>query len=471
MQSNGLDLSLIVAYFFVILFIGFYSIKKIENFDDYSVAGRNVPMSLLFATLAATIIGGGATIGRVSLVYETGLIAIIAVLAVVLVHLLSGWFIAPRMRELNRVYTIGDVMGYYYGPIGKGLTTVLSFIYCVGLFGTQILAMGRILEAVTGWGVIQMSVAATIITILYTLAGGMWAVIYTDAIQFIVIVLAVATATLVGYTKIGGMSNIVENIKMLDPQHLSLDAGWSFIIVAGFFLTFFLGEAIAPYYVQRYVSSRNPHDSKWSSLFLGMFFGFFACLIIVIGMITIFVMPDANKDMVFLNYIQQTLPAGLVGLTFGGLLASVMSTSDTILNTAATIFTRDIYNYYINPAAKQETLLKWSRIVTFLVGILGLLITFLIPFVLDLMMFTYNLWAPSIVPPVVIALLWGKTKDRKVVAKAGAPAILTGLFSTIIWTGILGDPYEIPGVLVGIGCNLLMFGVIQSKTSKSAPSL
>src|SRR5699024_3289430 len=170
----------------------------------YTVADRCMPMRLIFVTVGGTLAGGGATIGRVSFVYETGVVIYLAVLGVVISRMLIGQFIAPRVRELGNGYTVGDVFGYYFGKSGRLISGVFSFLYSGGMFGVQVLAMGRILETITGFAFVPMTIVAAGVTVLYTWGGGMVAVIYTDAIQFIVLVVGIATALTLALNDIGG---------------------------------------------------------------------------------------------------------------------------------------------------------------------------------------------------------------------------------------------------------------------------
>jgi solute:Na+ symporter, SSS family len=467
MDFNIFDLLLVIIYFIAILSIGYFSSKKIDSFDDYAVAGRKIPTALLFATMAATATGGGATIGRVAYAYHTGIVIFIVTIGFVLNQVLTGLFIAPKMREMGNIYTVGDVMGYYYGRGGRFVTGIFTFIYSVSMFGVQLLAMGRILQTLTGFDLIPMTIIASIIVVIYTWAGGMWAVIYTDAVQFIILAIGITIAALIAYAKIGGGSALISN---LDSMHFSLTAGWPIIKVAAFFLTFLLGEAIAPFYVQRYLTTKDPRNTKWGVTLFGVYYGFFTIIAIVIGLAGLILLPNINPDLVLSTVVKEFLPVGLVGLVFGALLAAIMSTGDSILNTSAVIFTRDIYNKFINQNADDKKLLKVSKLATIIVGIGGIIAAVTIPSVMDLMIYTYHLWAPSIIPVIVIAIVWGKALERKVSPYTGVPAALSGMIVTFIWgPKMLGEPFGLPSLIAGILANLIVFIVVQIMTSNKDP--
>lgn len=240
MNVTGFDITIMIAFFVIILGIGYFSYRKVNSFEDYAVAGRRIPIVLLFATMAATATGGGATIGRVSYAYDIGLVVVAAAIGFVANQILTGLFIAPKMRAMGNVYTIGDIMEYYYGRLGLGISGVFTFLYSVGVYGVQILSMGLILHTMTGADLVLLTIIASAIVVLYTWAGGMFAVIYTDALQFIILAIGITTAAILSFNEVGGISGLQAN---LDPTYFNFTGGWSIGAFIAFFLTFLLGEA------------------------------------------------------------------------------------------------------------------------------------------------------------------------------------------------------------------------------------
>jgi len=470
MPISSFDFLIVLLYLVIVLLIGYISMKRISSFDDYTVASRSMPMALIFATVGATLAGGGATIGRVSFVYETGVVIYLAVLGVVVSQVLIGQFIAPRVRELGNVYTVGDIFGYYFGISGRLVSGVFSFLYSIGMFGVQVLAMGRILETLTGFSFVPMTIVAAGITVLYTWGGGMVAVIYTDAIQFIVLVLGIATVLTLALNDIGGMEAMVNKVSAIGERHLDFTAGWSVAALIAFFLTFLLGEALAPFYIQRYASAKTERDSKLSVTYFGLFYFFMTIVVIVIGLIGVVLLPDVDPDLVFTNMIIEYMPTGVVGLVFGALIAAVMSTGDSILNTTSTIFTRDIYQKFMNPNATDQQLLSLAKWSTLIVGVGGIIIALSIPNVFDLMVFIFDLWAPSIVPVIVVALVLGKAKQQIISPFAAIPAMLAGVIVSIIWEFILNEPFETPSLILGIIANLLTMFIVHKLTIEKPPT-
>lgn len=467
MQISFVDFCILLAYFVLVLWIGYYTMKKISNFSDYSVAGRTMPFALIFATIGATLAGGGATVGRVSFVYDIGIVVFLALLGVVISQVIIGFFIAPRIREMENVHTIGDIMGFYFGSSGRLVSSIFSFLFMMGMFGVQALALGRILEPIIGLPFLWLTLIGALITIVYTWAGGMLAVVYTDAVQFILLVGGIATATMIGVIKMGGMTTIIDKAAAIDTDHLVFFGGpWTVGIFISTFLTFLLGEALAPHYIQRYAASKSSKITSWSTVSFAIMYIFLTIVIMVIGLIGFIVFPKMNGDLVFVNFVMEYLPIGIIGLVFGALIAAVMSTGSSILNTAAVIFSKDIYGGLFNKNAGDKSMLKSAQYATIFVGIAGVVVSLFIPSVMDLMLFGFKMWAPSILPPMVIALLWGKPMERKVSPRAAVPAIISGLAVTILWLSVLNEPFNVPAIVVGIVTNLLVFGIVHKLTTK-----
>ncbi len=455
MRLGGLDAAIVVAYFGVIAWIGFRALRKTHSFEDYAVAGRRLPVLFLFATMAATATGGAATIGRASQAYQSGIVIFVATIAFVLNQTFSGLVLAPRIRAIGKLYTVGDVMGFYYGRAGRALTGTVSFLYSVTLFGVQLLAMGRILQSITGLPLVPLTIAGSVLTILYTGFGGIWAVVYTDLLQFIILAFGITTASLIAISRAGGMDGLVARVAEIEPQRLTLMGDWPVSEIVAIFFAFLLGEALAPYFVQRFLSTRSPADTRAGATLFGGYYGFYTIVVIALGLSGIVLLSETEPDLVLTSLVRDVVPVGLKGAVFAALLAAVMSTGDSILNNASVVFTRDLYQKLWRPEASSASMLQLARISTLVIGGGGVLAALSLPDVFALLVYTYTLWAPSIIPPLVVALLWGAPRERFVEPRAATLAILTGLVTTFAWDR-MSEPFHVPALIVGVSSNLVV---------------
>ena len=471
MELQPVNIAVMIGYLALMLAIGFYSMKQTDSFDDYAVAGRRIPAALIFATVAATLCGGGATIGRIAYIHNQGMIVFVGLMGVVIGQLFSGVFVAPRVREAGKnIYGIGDLFGMYYGRGARLASSVISFFFCIGAFGVQILAMGRILQTVTGIELVPAAIISTLITLCYTYVGGYLAVVLTDAVQFVIIAFSLTLTAIIGINAVGGLENAMAVVAARsESSSLLLDffrSDWSGEKLFAFFLAFMFGEMCAPFYIQRYASAKSVKDTKWGVSVFALYYIFFLATTGAIGVCSLYLQPDIVPDLALSTLVYDLLPVGLSGLAMAGLLAAVMSSSDSFINTAAIIFTRDIYNEFINREASQKKLLFLSKITTLIVGVLGIILALNIPDVFKLMLVVFNFWGPTILPPLLVALLWGKVYDRKISPYAGAPAIIIALIVTHSWNGYLGLSANVAGILASI----LTLAIIHIATNAHRPT-
>jgi SSS family solute:Na+ symporter len=174
--------------------------------------------------------------------------------------------------------------------------------------------------------------------------------------------------------------------------------------------------------------------------------------------------------LVLTSIVRDFLPVGLRGVVFAALLAAVMSTGDSILNNASVIFTRDLYQKLFHPDASDRSLMVCSISATLVIGTGGVIAALTLPDVFELLVYTYTIWAPSIVPPLCVALLWGGPHDRLVAPWAAVPAIIAGIAATFLWgQSVAGEPFGVPAVAVGVLANLATLAAMHRWTRDRAP--
>lgn len=468
MPINWLDYAIIFLYFGVVLYIGYWSMKKVKNFDDYAVAGRGLPMSIFFAAIAATLCGGGATIGRISYMHTTGIVVFAGLLGVVINQIFSGLYIAGKVHSIKNVYSIGDLFGLYYGRPGRLTSSVFSFIFCLGLYGVQILAMGAILQTAIGIALIPAALISSVVTLAYTWSGGMLAVTMTDAVQYVIIIIGVSLCGYLAIDSLGGFDAMMLTLKA-NPDYttnLKVFADFTPLKFAGLFFGFLLGEFCAPYFIQRYASTKSAKDSKAGVLIFSVHWVFFLATTAGIGLASMAIQPSITPDLAFTSLIRDVLPIGITGLVLAALLAAVMSSGAAFINTASIIYSRDIYNKFINTAATQAQLLRQSRMATLVVGGVSIGVAIIFQDVFGLMLYIFKLWPSTIIPPLMCGLLWGRISPY-----AGAPAVVIGGLSFFLWSDkILGEPFGIPANLVGIGLNCLTLFIVHQVMKNKATS-
>lgn len=145
-----------------------------------------------------------------------------------------------------------------------------------------------------------------------------------------------------------------------------------------------------------------------------------------------------------------------------------MSTADSVLNVAAVIYSNDIHKRYINKNVTDKKMLQMTKTTTIVIGVIGIIIAIMIPNVINLILYIYTLWAPSMIVPLVACIVTSKDGERKVSPYAAVPSILVGIITFVIFNHFIAEP-PLPPVFVGMLFNLIVFVIISYVTGKKKP--
>jgi len=456
-----LDYAIISGYLLAILLLGLWSGKGMKTLSDFSVSHRSYGSMVIFATLSASFIGGGFSIGNAEKVFRLGIANIVALWGFSLKEILVAKFIAPRTGNFPGVISVGDLMDRGYGKIGRVVSGFFSVFLCAGIVGAQVGAMGIIfnvfLDIEPIWGIL----IGCGIVIAYSTVGGMRAVVLTDVVQFCVLVVGIPMALVFGLIKLGGISAI----RAAAPAgHFSIPAeGMTIGAFLSLFLTFLLGETLVPPYVQRLFMARDATHTARGTMLSGIFSIPFFAVTGVIGLVALSLDSKMDPNLAMPSVIRTVLPVGLRGFVIAGVISIVMSSADSFLNGAATCCINDVVKpLRRNPMSKQRELLL-AKLTNLLVGILAVVFAIRIPSVLDILKYTYNFWAPIIVVPLAAVLLGVR------VTRAGFLAgTLAGAAGTLVWNHLLKTPAGIEGLAIGVFCNIFFFVLVNKLSNRAS---
>ncbi len=449
------DNIIIFGYLSCILALGLWSGRHIKSMEQFSVAGRSFTSLVIFATLSASFIGGGFSIGNAEKVYLFGIVNIFALWGFSLKEILVATFIAPRMDRFEGVISVGDIMKRDYGVIGKVVTGVFSMMLCAGIVGAQVGGIGYIfnvfLDIPHVWGIL----IGCGIVIAYTTVGGMRAIVFTDIVQFVALGIAIPFTLYLGIQHVGGWEALRE---ATPPAHFDIPgAGLTTIAFISLFLTFVLGETLVPPYMQRLYIGKNARHTARGTLLSGLFSIPFFAVTGGIGLVALAMNPDLDANLALPYVIKEVLPIGIKGLVVAGVISIVMSSADSFLNGAAIAFTHDI----VKPFAKERITPKqelWiAKWVTLGVGILAIIFAIRIRSVLDILIFAYNFWAPIILVPLVGTLLGVRANVWSFLGGA-----IAGIAGVLIWNRTLGPDTGVDGLIIGVFCNMIAYAFIAT---------
>jgi SSS family solute:Na+ symporter len=449
-----LDYGIIILYLCVVLVVGLLSGKGMKSLQEFSVSHRSYTSLVIFATLSASFIGGGFSIGNAEKVYRFGIANIIALWGFSLKEILVAKYIAPRMDNFPDVISVGDIMEQGYGKVAKVVTGFFSVFLCAGIVGAQVGAMGVIFKVFLGvepiWGIF----IGCGIVIAYSTIGGMRAVVLTDIIQFCVLAIGLPAALIFGIVKLGGFSAIKEAVP---ASHFSIPSeALPFGAFISLFLTFLLGETLVPPYVQRLFIGKDSAHTARGTMLSGIFSVPFFVITGAIGLVALSLDPELDPNLAMPFVIRTVLPVGVRGIVIAGVISIVMSSADSFLNGAATGCINDIVKpLRYKPLSERHELLL-AKLTNCFVGILAVIFAIKISSILDILIYAYYFWAPIILVPLAAVFLGLR------VTKAGfLSGTIAGLVCVLVWDVSLESPMGINGLVIGVFCNFIVFILVN----------
>ncbi|SDR33292.1 sodium:solute symporter family protein [Pseudovibrio sp. Tun.PSC04-5.I4] len=452
-----IDMFIVAGYLVAILIVGLWGGRVQKGLKDYATAGREFGSLVIFATMSASFIGGGFSTGNAEKVFIYGIANIVALWGFSFKEILVAVYIAPKMDVFPSAVSVGDVMSAAYGKVARIITGVCGVMLCCGIVGAQVGAIGVVFNVFFGldryWGI----VIGCGTVIIYTTLGGMRAVVYTDVVQFVILAIGMPLVLIFGVYHVGGLEALYNAVP---ADRLTLpgpDFGWIGLI--GLILVFMFGETLVPPYMQRLLAGKTAKAAARGTLYSGLFSFLFFAITGAIGLVALAMAPDLNPNNAMPYVIMMVLPPVLKGLVFSGVIAIVMSSADSYLNSASIAFVNDIVLPLRSRAIKEETLLFIAKIVTLCVGLLSILFAVSIESILDILIYAYNYWAPILLVPLVSAI-YGLRKGT-VPFLGGAVA---GVLVTLLWQTVLDSPGEIPGLVIGVLVNLLVFCLVPKSS-------
>lgn len=375
-------------YFTVLLGIAWWVIKQRQRSStDYFLAGRHMGWFVIGGSLFASNIGSEHIVGLAGAGADSGV-----AMAHYELHawciLVLGWVFVPFYSRCM-VFTMPEFLERRYSPASRWFLSLISLVaYVLTKVSVALYASGIVFRALFPEdffpGIISNfwlgALGIVIITGIYTILGGLRAVVYTDVVQMVVLIVGSAVVTCIGLYKLGGWDRLYEicgseRFNLWKP-HNDPQFPWTGML--------FGAPIVGLWYwctdqciVQRVLAARNETQARRGTIF-GSYLKILPVFIFIVpGMIAYalaktHVIELPKSDLAFPTLVRELLPAGLRGLVVGGLLAALMSSLSTVFNSCSTLFTVDIYKK-LHPKVSELTLVRVGRIATAVMVVLGIL--------------------------------------------------------------------------------------------------
>lgn len=449
-----------MIYFLVLVGFGLI-VRRIRTFSEYAVGARAVPLAMIFASISATYIGPGYTMGFASKGFANGWLFWFLTLGFTLQNLLVAFFIAPRLHAFTDCYTLGDIIGKKHGQLAHVVSGIISTLLCIGFTSIMAKVGGLVIQGTIGWPLVVGVFVITGVGVLYCFTGGLQSVIATEALQFalfavtipILIWVAISSSSIdVAAANAQGWSQLSSTVEQLGALQ-----------IFGLFISFLLGETLVPPYANRALAAGSKSVARSGFLIAAIYSVVWFGMVIGLGVMGRQIMPDVEPDNIFMALSTQYLPHGLLGLLVIAVIAIIMSSQESVLNAAAVSFTRDIRDV-IRPGQSDASRLKLTRITTLVVGIIAAAAAIWAPSIVSGLLIIYSIWAPSVLPVLVLAVML-KSPPKA----AAVPAMIAGAGVSLVWQFALSEPYGVPAILAGLLANLVAYAIASVLFKRPMP--
>jgi SSS family solute:Na+ symporter len=383
-----LDYAVIVAYLLVTLYIGYVIGKRIKSGSDYFLAGRSLPWWAVGFSLVATDIGGTDIIGGGGVAYRWGVaIGNFEWIGCVPAMIVAAFVFVPFFWR-HKIATVPEYLERRYNPAVRTALALCWLLFMACNLGIMLLASSKLMSVLLGLDQWICIVLTAVLVGIYTFSGGLAAVVYTDVLQCTVMIAGCLLVAGIGVAQLGGFGALSDRIAEIDPQRLSLvlpvDTPSPFPWTGIFFG---LALVLSPAYwignqaiIQRAFGARSEFHARASYVWGAVLKSVIPVIIVVPGLVATLLVPgleDAQGDEAVPRLVGILLPVGLRGVFVAAFCAALMSTVDSYLNSAATLFTLDIYKRFLHAAADERRLMWVGRIVTILLALWAILAAFL----------------------------------------------------------------------------------------------
>ncbi len=465
---HWIDLSIFVLYMIAMLGFGFFFLKRNEGADDYYVGGRNMSSLHVGLSVVATDVGGGFSIGLGGLGFVMGISGSWMLFTGLVGAWLAAVFLIPKVKGnpvFDKAYTFPEVFKYYFNPKVALIAGIISAIGYAGFTSSQILAGAKLAQGT--FANLELNTALWImgsVAVIYTVMGGLKAVIYTDTFQWAILMFGLIFIGLpISYNAIGGWEAIVSSV---DPELISMtNISWQDVVYWSVTIIpiWFVGMTL----YQRIYACNDEKTAKrawylaglfeWPVMaFMGVLLGLFAKVAASQGMFDYLGaanISETDPETGLPMLLRTVLPVGLMGIMMSAYFSAILSTADSCLMASSGNVVSDIIGYFKDVDHDSDTFLRFSQLTTLVIGTAAVLIASTMTNVLDLMLYSYAFMVSGLFVPIVGAFYWEKSSSVGAIA-----AMLLGGGTTVCLEIFLEKlPAGLDANVFGITASLVVF--------------
>ena len=385
-----LDWVVLGIYFLILIVVAVWvALQRNKNTEDYFLAGRNVGWFVIGASIFASNIGSEHVVGLAGTGFSSG-----TPLAHYELHawivLLLGWLFLPFYMR-SGAFTMPEFLEKRFDSRSRWFLSVFSlFAYVLTKVSVTIYAGGIVVSELLNLDFWIGAIGIVVFTGIYTIIGGLKAVVYTETLQTVVLILGSVIITYLGFQEVGGWNELTKTVTDVSPDHFNMwrpmndpDFPWTGLLIGGTIVGIWYW-CTDQYIVQRTLAANNIMIGRRGAIF-GAYLKLLPILIFLIPGIIAYALTLQNPEMfnvidsngieradrAFPMLVTTLLPVGIKGLVAGGLMAALMSSLASVFNSCSTIFTIDIYKK-IKPEKSEKYLVNIGKIATLVIVVLGI---------------------------------------------------------------------------------------------------
>lgn len=456
MEISIIDYSIIIVYFVILFVIGYFVKKRIHNLDDYFLAGRRLTLPIFVATLVSTWYGGLLGVGELSFSY--GFVNwIVSGFFWYLVYLFFAFFLANRIRR-SKLYTIPDQLERFYDKKSRFLGAIFNFIMVSP--APYILSLGIIFNFLFGLELWISVLFVALVMIFYTVRGGFVGVVYTDVIQFILMMIGVAMIIPLAVYTYGGfdfLTSALSNPELAlgyfdTTRHLTLTGTQTtqWILIWGFIAFWTLAD---PGFYQRCYAAKDDKIPKKGIL---VSIGFWLLFDICTTFTGIYAVAASQAGLLevesaltsYLSIAGALLPVGLLGLFLTGLIATVMSTADSFTFLGAMNISHDLYKNIFKKDATEKQVMRVTKIGIIITIGFAIVLSLYFDSIVDMWYYIGTIGISAMIIPILVGFFYKGKKSPL----AAILSMIAGSVTALIWViyGFLNAEYGWPVYIAGV---------------------
>lgn len=423
-------LILLIVYSVTLVAVGLWVSRWVRDSGAFFVAGRRLTAPLLFATVLASNIGAGSTVGAAGLAYTDGIATWWWNGAAAIGSIFLAFWIGPRIWELasrHNFYTAGDYLEYRYSPFVRGLLASLIWLGTLSILAAQLMAGAAVLEVVAQTPRWLGTVISALAMMGYFVAGGLLSSAWVNAVQLVVLLGGLLAAVPIALSSVGGLDSVLSGTQV--PPHFN-DPWYSSGPGSGWTRLILLGPAfiISPGLLQKTYGAIDTRAIRvglgWQAAVLALF----AFVPVLLGMAARAAHPDITEARLVLpTLLIEQLPTWLGALGLAAIFSAEVSTCDAILFMLSTSLSKDLYKRFLKPDATDQQVLRVARLAAVGGGAGGVILALQLQSIVQALDIFYALLTVSLLVPIV-----GGLYIRRATTTEALAAIIAGVTTLIV---------------------------------------